>query len=548
MDDIKDKDSTGRASAEHTEHASQEVQHQADEVNLKSSHLPDSAPVTHKLTRHGRRELIPQPSDDPRDPLNWSPRQKWTIFTIMIYGTFCGIATAVANVLATTVQAEDWGVTPTEAAYSISCVLAGIILGPVLLVPLVRVFGIMSCCFWSTIIVALTSIWSALSTGPNGYSSFLASRFIAGLFSATVQVFTSGVIADLFFVHQRGKAFAIYSALYMIAQVGGPTFSGYIVEFVEWPVCFWWTVGANLLAAGLFLGLGEDTNWDRENQKPIAKEDASEGSWMGRRIALFFPGTKVTASTGRWSNIWNSLKATFFIGISPVTILAGLYGLVFQGWFIMVGVQIPIILSEPPSQGGYGFSPLGVSNFYFSAWIGALFGVAYGILVNDRFPKLLQKRNSGIWRVEYRLHCAWLPSLVVGPIGCGIFGAALLYHWHYIVLALAEVFIVFAAVAAVPPQTNYIIEIWKSHPQEVSAALNVWRIVFAITVQFFYAPWVAKVGVQWVWGTAAFVEIWAFGLLFVLMAAGPVIRRYSLWPESIEEEPQRRHEEEDHAV
>lgn len=37
----------------------------------------------------------------------------------MIYGTFCGISTAVANVLATPEQAEDWQVTSNEAAYSV---------------------------------------------------------------------------------------------------------------------------------------------------------------------------------------------------------------------------------------------------------------------------------------------------------------------------------------------------------------------------------------------------------------------------------------------
>ena len=186
--------------------------------------------------------------------------------------------------------------------------------------PLVRVLGVMFCCFWSTTFVAITSIWSAVSTGPSGYGSFLASRFIAGLFCATVQVFTGGVIANIFFVHQRGKAYAIYSALYMIAQVGRPTFSGYIVNFVEWPVCFWWTVGANALAAVLIFVFGEDTAWDREEQRPLARKDIPQ-SWFGRRAALFFFGTKV-APPNRKRNIIHSLKVTFAIGLSPVTILA----------------------------------------------------------------------------------------------------------------------------------------------------------------------------------------------------------------------------------
>lgn len=33
----------------------------------------DMAPITHKMTTHGHRELVPQPSDDPRDPLVGNP-------------------------------------------------------------------------------------------------------------------------------------------------------------------------------------------------------------------------------------------------------------------------------------------------------------------------------------------------------------------------------------------------------------------------------------------------------------------------------------------
>lgn len=35
----------------------------------------DTGPVTHKMTTHGQRELVPQPSDDPRDPLVSRARQ-----------------------------------------------------------------------------------------------------------------------------------------------------------------------------------------------------------------------------------------------------------------------------------------------------------------------------------------------------------------------------------------------------------------------------------------------------------------------------------------
>jgi hypothetical protein len=330
------------------------------------------------------------------------------------------------------------------------------------MVPLVRLFGVMSCCFWSMLIIAVTSVWSALSDGPSDYGSFVAFRGVAGLFAATPQIFISGVITNMFFLHQQGRAFGVYSTIYMIASLAGPSFSGYIVQYTEWPVCFWWTVGANTLAAILIFVFGEDTLWDRERQGPVARKPMP-ASWWARRIVLFFPGTRAVPSNTR-RGIGRSFQAVFAIGFSPVTVLAGVYNLIFYGWFIMAGVQVPIILQTPVAEGRYGFSPLGTSNFYFTAWLGAILGVVYGFTVNDRLPLWLAKRNGGIWRVEYRLHTAWFPSLFIGPIGYGLFGAANYYHTHWIVMAIGECFIVFAAVTSVPPAMNYIIEIWKHYP------------------------------------------------------------------------------------
>lgn len=117
----------------------------------------------------------------------------------------------------------------------------------------------------------------------------------------------------------------------------------------------------------------------------------------------------------------------------------------------MAGVQVPLILQSSIAQGGYGFGPLATSNFYFCAWVGAILGVVYGILLNDRFPLWLQKRNDGVWHGEYRLYPSILPGLLIGPIGYGVFGAAVYYHWHWIVVAVGECMLVFSAVSSLPP-------------------------------------------------------------------------------------------------
>ncbi|KAI0146685.1 major facilitator superfamily domain-containing protein [Pestalotiopsis sp. NC0098] len=486
-----------------------------------------------KYSRKGI-ELVPQPSDDPRDPLNWPMSKKIAIFGIMCFGTFIGTATAVSNVLAIPAQAEDFGITPEQSSYSISAVLGGIVVGPVVLVAAVRVFGVMSCCFWSEIAVVATSIWSSLSAGPGAFNSFCASRAIAGLFCPTTQVFSAGVIAQIFFLHQRGRAFAIYSTIYMVSSVAGPTFSAFIVQYHKWPICFWWTVAANGLSAILFFVLGEETGWDRARNQPPSSSPIPR-TWLGRRCALFFPGTRV-AAPGKAKNIKMSYSVFCKVFVSPICILSGIYNLINYGWFVMAGVQIPIILVAPRDQGGFGFSSNATGYFYFSAWIGALIGVGYGVLINDRLPLWIKKRRGGVWHPEYRLHTAWFPGLVVAPIGLGLFGASVFYHLHFMALAVAEAMIVFGATACIPPAINYVIEVYKSHPQEVGTALNVYRVSFTVAIQFFYAPWTLSVGVNWVWGISAFCTLFSCVLIAILVLGGKRLRKLGLLPDEAAEE------------
>ena len=54
--------------------------------------------------QHGRVVLIPQPSDDPLDPLNWSPARKLVVLAVVVacsflpdYGSVTGAATLAAQ-------------------------------------------------------------------------------------------------------------------------------------------------------------------------------------------------------------------------------------------------------------------------------------------------------------------------------------------------------------------------------------------------------------------------------------------------------------------
>ena len=194
----------------------------------------------------------------------------------------------------------------------------------------------------------------------------------------------------------------------------------------------------------------------------------------------------------------------------------------------MINTLLTVFLQEPRKKGGYGFTPQQNAELTFAAWIGLFLAQIYGHYVNDRLPLWLCRRRGGLWQPEYRLHALWLPSLILLPIGLGIFGAALQYHTSYVVIALAVFVITFAAMLSVPVSVNYVVECFREHALETSAIMGVYRLAFGLAIPFFVEPWEEAVTVGWVFGMAAFFSILAFMMLVVLMYAGPRIRKVTL--------------------
>lgn len=127
-------------------------------------------------------------------------------------------------------------------------------------------------------------------TSKDQYTAFVLSRLFAGMFGSVPSILGSGTIIDIFFLHERGKAFVIFSLSFLLGTVAGPTFCGFIVDHTEWPVEFWWTVGLQGLVLILAFFFLEETGFTRSQLRVYP---AQPQSFMANRMATFFCGTKV---------------------------------------------------------------------------------------------------------------------------------------------------------------------------------------------------------------------------------------------------------------
>ena len=76
----------------------------------------------HTTVKHATTDLllVPQPSEDPNDPLNWSMSKKIFILGIVSLSAFIGVAQALANQSGFFVQAQVYHESPVQLTYSVS--------------------------------------------------------------------------------------------------------------------------------------------------------------------------------------------------------------------------------------------------------------------------------------------------------------------------------------------------------------------------------------------------------------------------------------------
>ena len=135
-------------------------------------------------------------------------------------------------------------------------------------------------------------IWAAEMTGINDYTPFVFSRLLCGLFGVLPAILGSGYIMDMFFLHQRSKAFAVFEMTIIFAVVGSGTVGGFIAQSRPWPYVFWWNVGPLGAAVFMVFCFVQDTNFDwgmRSQRAPLPK------GWVASRIATFLPGTRTVS-------------------------------------------------------------------------------------------------------------------------------------------------------------------------------------------------------------------------------------------------------------
>jgi len=396
-----------------------------------------------------------------------------------------------------------------------------------------------------------------MMTKPDQYGPYLASRYFSAFFGVTVSVLGPRYLVDMFFLHQRGRAFTILHLALNFGASAGPTFAGFVAANAYWPVEYWWSVGLTGLAIVVVFVFLEETNYDRSEG---AINRIKPESWLKDRFETFFLGTKV-ASPISWTATLKIAATPFKIAVAPVLLIIAGFDMISFGFYVALNALTPVWLQLPIKAGGiYGFNvtqnaackPVLPARFFsmhcianpqllvtFHHWIAFIIGLAYGHFFSDRIPLWLVARNKdGVWQPEYRLYALWPTNFVLMPLGLGLVGCAMQYRLHWVVMALAQLFVTIGSLVSIPITVNYICECFRTHTVEATLVLNSMRLFLGLSINFYINPWIDAVGVGWVYGMMAFFSLFAFMFLVALMVWGHAIRSVTPFHTAASEEGQ----------
>ena len=138
--------------------------------------------------------LVPHPTNDPSDPLNWSRLWKYATAVSQLLYVWVLVSSALSIAPLFPLLGKEFHLN--EQQLSLLTGLNVITLGfaNILIVPLSNIFGRRPISILFGLLVILTNIWQALATS---HKSLLASRACNGIVAATSETVMVQVIADM---------------------------------------------------------------------------------------------------------------------------------------------------------------------------------------------------------------------------------------------------------------------------------------------------------------------------------------------------------------
>ncbi|KAL7916896.1 major facilitator superfamily domain-containing protein [Trichoderma velutinum] len=486
--------------------------------------------------------LIPSPTKDPNDPLNWSKVRRYYIAVSACVAMFLCTFLASGPSVALPQMAEDFlghsestqAERITKAAYFITTVTLMQGVGCLAWMPLIIKYGRRPVYLASFTLYTVTAIWAAVA---DSYANQLAARIVMGFAIGAGECLAPVTIADVSFLHERSALMAMYTAAVSGGVAGGIIVSGLITIAHEWRTIYYVSIaliGAMTVVLCFTMPEtsyirspipGETTNttspFDKEGSTEHTESIGFQEQSIPKKHAFL---QELRCFHGKFTE--EPLVKIFVrpIGllILPPVLWATLVMSVLIGVLVAVSSTFSIAFNQV-----YKFEPYQSGLCFISALIGSLVGIAFGGKLTEVVADFFTKRNGGVREPEMRIP-AIIISLLAAPTALVLYGVGIQNRLHWMVPTLGLCLLNFSIVQAVNVSMVYTIDSYRPIGGEVVVAQLGFKACFGFLLSFYTNPWIERVGYSIAFGTMASITgvVLLAGTLFYFF--GKEIRHTSL--------------------
>ncbi|MCJ1244824.1 hypothetical protein MMC30_002025 [Trapelia coarctata] len=487
-----------------------------------------------KTSDSSDRVLVPQPSDDPHDPLNWSTFWKFSALTCVSMVSFAQGFGPLANATIFPQLMADFD-TDLEGAIQFTGV-AILILGfsNFIWVPISTSFGRRPVLLASTLLCMGSSIWRARA---QTYGSYMGASILHGVAAGPGETLQPAIVADVMFLHDRGAYNTLYFVMYFGGVMTGPIISGLMGEYVGWRN-FWWlyvAMNAFIFLACIF-GFPE-TKWHRKHPdelqtkgvvpaSPPSKQPSEEKlevdniereigdkSAEKSNIASIMPHISETALAPRdpflgkgkpskqqfqlfqpnahpFKTIIQDLWIPWKLFAFPIVEFASFVVSFSPSSFLTLNLTQAQVFGAPP----YNFSSTAIGYTNFAILAGAGIGLATAGPLSDWVSMRATRKNKGIREPEMRLP-TMIPYVLIMILGNFIVAFGYQNSWDWRIIVIIGYTCAGIQVAALPAiASTYAVDSYKPVAGSIFVSVTVNKNVWGYGFSKFITPWTIQSG------------------------------------------------------
>lgn len=300
----------------------------------------------------------------------------------------------------------------------------------------------------------------------------------------------SGIVADMFDIHQRGIPNALVTTGSLFGPVLGPIFGGLIAQNIDWRWIFWILLITSALITIAMALFTPETNAVVIIHRKVRKL---------RRIldnpdlqSVYDIGKKPSASQNSSTLLLHAVLRPWKMMIhSPIlVILCLIVGLLSGLLYILLTTTSTFF------QDVYGWSLETAGLAYLGLGFGSLVGLILFAKTSDMVTVRLTKANGNVFEPEMRMVTAFFPLLFI-PVSFFWYGWATYARTHWIVPLLGLVPFGFAQVGINATVQAFLIDASGSYAASSMACVTAVRCLFGAFLPLVGPNLYGKLGLGW---------------------------------------------------